>query len=214
METHPRDYEGAHLTVRYDVKRCIHAERCIHGLPAVFDATRRPWIDPDAASVEAVSEVVMRCPTGALHVQRSGWAEPIPPENTLHLEADGPLYLRGNLEVCAEDGTVLLKDTRMALCRCGASKNKPLCDGSHHEIDFRDAGLPGEGGAVAVLDHDGLRIVPTVNGPYHVRGPVHLYSARGTRTHTFGEAWLCRCGASRNKPFCDGSHRAQGFTDP
>jgi hypothetical protein len=56
------------------------------------------------------------------------------------------LYLRGNLNLHTEDGTLLLHDTRMALCRCGASKNKPLCDGSHHEIDFRDAGLPGTGG--------------------------------------------------------------------
>jgi CDGSH-type Zn-finger protein/uncharacterized Fe-S cluster protein YjdI len=211
MEQRPRDYEGAHLTVRYDVKRCIHAERCIHGLPAVFEATRRPWIDPDAAPVEEVVEVVMRCPTGALHVQQEGWNEPFPLENTIHLEVDGPLYLRGNLNLHTEDGTLLLHDTRMALCRCGASKNKPLCDGSHHEIDFRDAGLPGTGGGAAAHRTD-LRIVPTANGPYHVQGLVHLYSAEGTRTHTFGEAWLCRCGASQNKPFCDGSHRTQGFT--
>jgi hypothetical protein len=111
----------------------------VRGLPAVFDPDRRPWIDPNAASAEEIVAVVQRCPTGALHFTRKdgGAAESEPEENTIMLVPDGPLYLRGNIEIQHPDGMVLLHDTRVALCRCGASKAKPFCDGSHTQISFQ-----------------------------------------------------------------------------
>ncbi len=63
----PKRYPGRDITVTYDLQRCIHSEECARGLPAVFDPTRRPWVDPDAAAPEAVAEVIERCPSGALH---------------------------------------------------------------------------------------------------------------------------------------------------
>jgi uncharacterized Fe-S cluster protein YjdI len=56
-----RSYESGELVVHYDVKRCIHAEECVHGLPSVFDPVRRPWIDPEAADAASVVELVERC---------------------------------------------------------------------------------------------------------------------------------------------------------
>jgi uncharacterized Fe-S cluster protein YjdI len=132
-------YDGDEITVQYSVTRCIHAAECVRGLPAVFDPNRRPWIDPNAASAEEIAAVVQRCPTGALHFVRKdgGEAEAEPEENTITLVPDGPLYLHGNIEIQHSDGTVLLQDTRVALCRCGASKAKPFCDGSHTQAGFQ-----------------------------------------------------------------------------
>lgn len=141
MDEKIRAYEGDDVIVRYSVRRCIHAEECVHGLPGVFDPQQRPWIDPDGAPADAVAAVILRCPTGALHYERKdgGAEEPIPEENTIRVAPDGPLYVRGDLEITTPDGTVLLRETRAALCRCGASKIKPFCDNSHEDIGFTTA---------------------------------------------------------------------------
>lgn len=142
MKSDIRRYESDDITVQYDVKRCIHAAECIRGLPTVFDPDRRPWIDPTNATAEEIAAVVQRCPTGALHfVRRDGGAsEPVPEENSMTIAADGPLYVRGNIQLIMPDGAVVHADTRVALCRCGASQNKPFCDGSHTEAGFHDPG--------------------------------------------------------------------------
>ena len=133
-------YSGEKAAVSYDVRRCIHAAACVHGLPDVFDPSRKPWIDPDRAEAEQLLQVIMRCPTGALHLERSDGehAEPTPERNTAIVERNGPVYLRGDLEIVTGQGEVLLKDTRIALCRCGASENKPFCDGSHVRVGFTE----------------------------------------------------------------------------
>ena len=209
-----REYEADGVTVRYSVRRCIHAEECVHGLPAVFDASRRPWIDPAQAPPDAIAEVVWRCPTGALHAVRKdgGAEEPIPPTNTIRVAPDGPLYVHGDVEIAADDGTVLLHDTRVALCRCGASKNKPFCDNSHRAAAFEDAGRlrdvkvkPAADGASGAL-----RVTLSTNGPLLLEGPLTLRAAAGEAAEG-GRTALCRCGQSANKPFCDGSHTRAGF---
>ena len=131
-------YSGEKAAVSYDVRRCIHAAECVHGLPDVFDPGRKPWIDPDRAEAEQLLQVIMRCPTGALHLERSDdeQAEPTPGRNSAIVERNGPVYLRGDLEIVTGEGEVLLRDTRIALCRCGASENKPFCDGSHVRVEF------------------------------------------------------------------------------
>lgn len=133
-----RNYTGKDIHVSYDIRRCIHAAECVRGLPQVFDTEKRPWIAVDNADADEVAEVVMRCPTGALRFERQdgGDAEPIQDHTTIHPVRNGPLYLRGDLTITTSDGEVL-KDTRMALCRCGASQNKPFCDNSHFRIGFK-----------------------------------------------------------------------------
>jgi CDGSH-type Zn-finger protein len=50
---------------------------------------------------------------------------------------NGPLQLRGNVEICAGTGRTVLRTRSARLCRCGASNDKPLCDGSHARVGFR-----------------------------------------------------------------------------
>jgi uncharacterized Fe-S cluster protein YjdI len=135
-----KTYEAAGIHVHFDARRCIHAARCVEGLPAVFDADRRPWIAPEAAPVEAVAEVVRQCPSGALTYERldGGPAEPIDEKASVATVRDGPLYLRGRCLLTDHEGRSMEAGPRAALCRCGASRNKPFCDKSHVAQGFRD----------------------------------------------------------------------------
>ncbi|HEX4961720.1 MAG TPA: CDGSH iron-sulfur domain-containing protein [Thermoanaerobaculia bacterium] len=206
-------YEGEKLTVLYDVKRCIHAAECVHGLPGVFDAQSRPWVTPDAAGAGEVAEVIERCPSGALHYERrDGGAPEMPDEkNTIAVTASGPLYLRGMIDVAGLDRQVLFRDTRMALCRCGASKNKPFCDQSHKQEGFADPGLwQGEPDMVKPSQDPVLTILCRPNGPLILEGEFEMIDANGQPAYPRQRA-LCRCGGSYTKPFCDGSHGRVGF---
>lgn len=206
-------YEGEEGVVIFDAARCLHAAECVHGLPEVFDTARRPWVAPDGAGPEAVAAVVARCPTGALaFLRRQGDAgEPVPEVAEVRVSADGPLYVHGSVELAGTDES--RRETRAALCRCGASANKPYCDGSHDGIAFRDPGTFAEvslAPAVEGAPTDSLRITLRPDGPLLLAGPVALLGADGVRC-AGGKASLCRCGASQRKPFCDGSHNRIGF---
>jgi CDGSH-type Zn-finger protein/uncharacterized Fe-S cluster protein YjdI len=230
----PRTYTADGIEVRYDPVRCIHFAACVHGLPAVFDKGRRPWIDPAQGAPDAVAEVVVRCPTGALHYARTdgGAEEAVPPTNTVRVAPDGPLYVHGDVWLETPAGEVVLHDTRVALCRCGRSHHKPFCDNSHlAPAEGEPAGAAGgdaggaAGGAAfadpaALGTHNAtapeapggpLRILLRADGPLFVQGPVTITGAGGAEVAT-AKASLCRCGASANKPFCDGSHRRIGFS--
>jgi uncharacterized Fe-S cluster protein YjdI len=136
-----RHYTSDAIDVSYDVDRCIHAAECVRGLPAVFDTDRRPWILPSAASADAIAAVIEKCPSGALHyTRRDGGAAEAPPEQTTITPVPGgPLYVRGLIQLRSADGSLLVEDTRVALCRCGQSQNKPYCDNSHIGTDFDEA---------------------------------------------------------------------------
>lgn len=206
-------YQGKDIVVKYDVARCIHAAECSRGLPEVFDPAAKPWIKPDGASSDKVAEVIARCPTGALSFERQdgGPAEAIPDQNTVTVAANGPLYLRGQIEIMGEDGTLQAKEIRAALCRCGASKNKPYCDGSHDGAGFRDDGEVSGGQAGQDNGAGTLTVSCYSNGPFGLAGPADIRDAFGEPCATADGAALCRCGHSDNKPFCDGSHRRVGF---
>ncbi len=216
MSDRLHEFDGAGIRVTWSSRRCIHAAECVRGLPAVFKPGSRPWITPERAAAERIAEVIMRCPTGALHFERTdgGPAEPVPGSNTVAPQPEGPLYLRGDLEIVDADGTLLLRDTRVALCRCGQSRNKPFCDNSHREAGFADPGDVFEGGVkpgTGVPAAGPLRVMVRSDGPLVAEGPVTVQSADGRVTLTGGRAALCRCGQSRNKPFCDSSHLTAGF---
>jgi len=208
-------YKGKKITVTYDAKRCIHAEQCVQGAPAVFNPNLKPWVDPENADAGTIALVIQRCPTGALHfrAEDSRLAERPDPSNSVTTAPHGPLHARGSLNVVSEAGEAILSDTRMALCRCGASKNKPLCDNSHFAIAFEDAGMaaPGENATAEMATSGKLNLIPTTNGPLHLQGQVTVRNAAGQVIFEGTEIWLCRCGGSASKPFCDGSHERIGF---
>lgn len=210
MESKVLRYPGKQTTVNYDLKRCIHAAECVKGLPSVFDPDKKPWVDPDQASPEQVRETVASCPTGALHVAEATPEQP-PATPEIGVCADGPLYVRGQVEVRSIDGETLLEDTRVAFCRCGASMNKPLCDNMHQKASFSDPGAVGSlPTASATVEAGDLRVTPAPNGPLLLDGPFTVRAADG-QTVSGSKAALCRCGGSANKPFCDGSHSRIGF---
>jgi uncharacterized Fe-S cluster protein YjdI/CDGSH-type Zn-finger protein len=134
-----KTYANDRIEVKWEPDYCIHVAACLEGLPEVFDAWRRPWIEVDKASADEIAEVVQRCPTGALHFRRldGGPQEAEAQETTVTEEPDGPLFVRGKVRVVAEDREVIREDTRVAFCRCGSSHNKPFCDGTHRVIGFR-----------------------------------------------------------------------------
>jgi CDGSH-type Zn-finger protein/uncharacterized Fe-S cluster protein YjdI len=208
-----RTYESPAIRIVYDPVRCIHAAECVRGLSAVFDPDQRPWIDPSKAAADDIAAVISRCPTGALAYERLEAAarpEPTPSANLVTVSADGPLFLRGRVIVKRADGTTG-EELRLALCRCGASTNKPLCDGGHHARGFTDPGAVVRRGASGFAPDGALEVTPQTNGPTLVRGHFTLVDGRGADRGVFEKAAFCRCGASNTKPFCDGSHVAVGF---
>jgi CDGSH-type Zn-finger protein/uncharacterized Fe-S cluster protein YjdI len=199
------------LTLTFNAKRCIHARFCVTGAPKVFLANVvGPWIHPDAMDVERLVDVAHACPSGAIGYARKDGRpdEAPPPVNLASVREGGPYGFRGELVI---DGVPA--GTRATLCRCGASKNKPYCDGSHHEAKFEATGEPATGAETALLGvRDGpLRIDPQIDGPLQVRGNLEIVSGTGRVVARREASVLCRCGASGTKPFCDGSHTRVGF---
>jgi CDGSH-type Zn-finger protein/uncharacterized Fe-S cluster protein YjdI len=139
-----RVYRNAQIAVAWEPKLCIHAGNCFRGLPEVFQPDTRPWVKVDAATADLVAAVVMTCPTGALHFERldDGLQEPQPEHTTIAMRPNGPLLVRGQVRIIGADGHPIREDTRVALCRCGHSANKPFCDGSHVRAGFRTTELP------------------------------------------------------------------------
>lgn len=133
-----RVYGDERLRVLWDASLCIHTGICLRQLPAVFDVKARPWIDPAGASSADIAATVRACPTGALRYDGDG-VEPEEPENptTVEVRPNGPLFLRGRIRIQGPGGRSARDETRVALCRCGASENKPFCDNSHRLIEFR-----------------------------------------------------------------------------
>ncbi len=209
-----REYQGDGIVVQYDIKRCIHAAECVRGLPAVFDVEKRPWIQPQHAATENLVEVIERCPTGALQYSRvDEIVEEVPTTNVILPMADGPLYVTGDITINLPDGTTT-HETRLALCRCGASENKPFCDNAHKKIEFQaKAGvLTGNDADTAVSTPNPLTINPLQNGPCLLTGNFEIHDSQGKKVFSGEKAALCRCGGSQNKPFCDGQHNKIGFS--
>lgn len=131
-----KDYERDQITVHWDSSRCIHTAICLRTLPEVFDVHRRPWIDVDAATPNAVADAVTRCPTGALRFTSDAFDEARPATTELRPIRGGPMVVRGDVELIDGDGNTIAHETRVTLCRCGNSRNQPFCDNSHRSVGF------------------------------------------------------------------------------
>jgi len=224
MNDDPRDampeklhvYLGKSIDVTYHKARCIHVGACIRGLPRVFDPGSRPWVMCDNSTADKVAAVVEQCPSGALHYMRKdgGPAEVPDAENALLVSRNGPLFVRGALELVMPDGSVS-HETRLTLCRCGASTHKPYCDNAHLRVRFEDPSprIPSAELEADRPDASGpLRIEPQQDGPLEFRGNLRVLNAAGVAAGCSTEATFCRCGHSGNKPFCDGSHVTARFS--
>jgi len=203
--------EGKAIDINFHTKLCIHSRYCVTQAPHVFLANvEGPWIHPDDMDVEELAAVARNCPSGAVqYVRKDGAPQEQPPEvNLIRTLQDGPNAFRGDLRI---DGEPI--GYRATLCRCGASKNKPYCDGSHHDIHFDATGEPATGDKTAMLAvRDGpIDIAPQTDGPLMVRGNMEFISGTGRMFARMNAARLCRCGYSQNKPFCDGTHAKIGF---
>ena len=203
--------EGRDLVIAFEAARCIHARYCVLQQPAVFKANVvGPWIAPDdATTTEGLVEAARNCPSGAIQYRRKdgGPEETPPPVNLIQIRENGPLGFRGDLAI--DDKPI---GTRATLCRCGASKSKPFCDGSHKAIDFAATGEPETQDVTALARRDGaVGIRPTPNGPLVVSGSLEVISGTGRTIRKATELYLCRCGGSANKPYCDGTHTRIGF---
>jgi len=141
-------YAGDDFEVTYDAATCTHAGECVRGLPAVFDSKASPWIQPSAAPLERIAEVVARCPSGALAIRRAGAAAAGPAPSgqaaapgaataLIACAPDGPLLLEGAFVVKDASGAVVASGGKVALCRCGQSGKKPFCDGGHRRAGFK-----------------------------------------------------------------------------
>jgi uncharacterized Fe-S cluster protein YjdI len=140
MEKH---YTNGEITVNWLPEKCIHSTKCWRGLAEVFNPRAKPWINMDGAATDKIAAQVDTCPSGALSyilnsTQQAEPAEKV--ESTTKVEAlkNGPLLVYGTITVHDKTGVTTKTSNTTAFCRCGASANKPYCDGSHIKVAFRD----------------------------------------------------------------------------
>ena len=134
-----REYATDEIVVEWEPRLRYHSQNCVRSLPQVFDDSRRPWVEVDAASADEVEAAVARCPSGALRTRRLGSAASTqqPEQPTVRASENGPLLVSGGVRVLDAEGAVLYEGEKAALCRCGGSGNKPFCDGTHKKNGFR-----------------------------------------------------------------------------
>lgn len=144
MKDITKKYTNGEVTIVWKPSTCIHSTLCWNskmGLPEVFNPKERPWIKPENGATEKIVEHVKKCPSGALSFYYNN-EKPQPvettAENVVETMPNGPLMVYGNLVVKDTSGNETHKNKVTAFCRCGASNNKPYCDGSHVKIGFKD----------------------------------------------------------------------------
>jgi CDGSH-type Zn-finger protein len=128
---------------------------------------------------------------------------------TIEPRLDGPLIVKGVTQCVNSRGEALAVKDPFFLCRCGASANKPFCDGSHKKIGFTAPGPLARAGVAPSAATPEVQV--TKNGSYQVTGVPDLHCE--SPPDDPDKYFLCRCGRSKTKPYCDGSHRAAGFAD-
>jgi CDGSH-type Zn-finger protein len=132
-------YAGKGITIFDNRALCAHAAHCTDELASVFRQRREPWIDPDGAPVRDIIAVIGKCPSGALSCAIDG-VEVVPPQRPpmVTVADNGPYRITGGIELTGAKQGEGASSEHYTLCRCGASKNKPFCDGSHWQAAFRD----------------------------------------------------------------------------
>ena len=207
--------QGKDVTITFEAARCVHSRNCVLNHPEVFvPNVQGEWIFPDAASGETVMGIGFACPSGAIRVARNagGAGSEVPPVvNTVRVRENGPLAFEAPMMVAGVAGV----SVRATLCRCGASANKPYCDGSHVAAGFVATGEPAVKDSAPLEVRNGvIEVAPKLNGSLRVSGNIEVVSGTGRTVNRATQVFLCRCGQSANKPYCDSSHARVGFQAP
>ena len=135
-----KEYSNEELTILWKPKTCIHAAECVKRLPNVYKPNEKPWIQIENSSTEELKAQIDACPSAALSYRTKGESqenEKVSSSTKVEVLKDGPLLVHGDLEVDTADGLNQKKTRTTAFCRCGASANKPYCDGEHNKIGFK-----------------------------------------------------------------------------
>lgn len=135
-----KDYVGKEITIHDNRGICSHVGYCSDSLPSVFKYQSNPWIDPDGASKEEIIETIKKCPSGALSYSIKGKEyRDQEREPEVQVSKDGPYFVTGDIEIVGHKNRAQkVSEEHCTLCRCGSSKNKPFCDGTHYDIGFED----------------------------------------------------------------------------
>jgi CDGSH-type Zn-finger protein len=137
-----KTYAGKKIIIHDNRKICSHAAECVNNLPSVFKFDARPWIDPEAATLEESINTIRKCPSGALSYSIDGveYKDQNERKPMVTVSKEGPYIITGGVELIGDNlqfGDGASKE-HYTLCRCGASRNKPFCDGMHRVINFKD----------------------------------------------------------------------------
>ncbi|ETN96009.1 (4Fe-4S)-binding protein [Zhouia amylolytica] len=135
-----KEYSNGELTIVWKPKKCIHSGICVKTLPMVYNPDKKPWIEIENATTEQLKDQVSKCPSGALsyYMSDKNDQEEKSLETKVEVLPNGPLLIYGTLKVKDKQGNIETKNKTTAFCRCGSSGNKPYCDGTHTEINFKD----------------------------------------------------------------------------
>lgn len=133
-----REFAGEEYVLTDDTSLCEHAGFCVREDTKAWTLVRHAD-GPEAGST--LLEMVHHCPSGRLEIREAGGEAPIEPDLPPEVAVvdDGPLWVRGRVRIVAADGEAYEVRNRVTLCRCGRSRNKPFCDGTHAEAGFRDS---------------------------------------------------------------------------
>lgn len=142
-----KEYSNGVLTVVYEPDLCIHSGVCSKGLPEVFQPGTRPWVKADGSTNEKIIKQVLKCPSRALSFymncpdsekKKSGPMKALETGHKVEVFTDGPIMMEGPITIIGSDGHREVIEDTCYFCRCGASKSKPFCDGSHKDIGFKE----------------------------------------------------------------------------
>lgn len=134
-----KEYSNGELTILWRSGLCVHSEKCVNGLPSVFNINSSPWINPSKADSKVIIEQVSKCPSGALSIKRENIEDAIINENKtvkISINKNGPAMISGDFCIIDSEGNNIETPNKVFLCRCGDSANKPFCDGTHKKVDF------------------------------------------------------------------------------
>ena len=138
MKDITKHYTNGELTIVWKPNKCIHAAECVKALPNVYKPKQKPWLTIENATTNELKDQIAKCPSGALSyfMNDKEDKEVATLETKVEVLENGPLLVYGTLKVTDKDGHSENKNKTTAFCRCGASGNKPYCDGSHISAGF------------------------------------------------------------------------------